>query len=637
MTDSKSSTIRMTTAQAIIRYLQVQFSERDGERRRVIPAAYGLFGHGNVVGFGEALDEVGDDLPFYQTKNEQAMVHIAIGFAKASRRLSTLACFASIGPGSTNMITGAATATVNRIPVLLFAADTFASRQPGTVLQQIEHPLSGDTTVNDCFRPVSRYFDRIARPEQVLTALPEAMRILLDPAETGAVTISVHQDVQGEAHEFPAQFFEPRTWHVVRRPVAEEELDRAVDLLRKARRPFVIAGGGVRYSDAGKALARFATNFGLPVGETFAGKGTVPAGDLVLGGVGATGTGAANAVASQADVVLLVGTRLQDFTTGSNSLFQHPDVRFIALNVNAADANKLAALPIVADAARGVEALANALEPTEWKSSDDYVGEIRRASSRWSAAVEENVGARTGELLGQGELIRTLNSFTRPEDVVIVAAGSPPADVHKLWNSEGHAESHLEFGFSCMAHEIPSGLGYRMARGPIGEIYVVIGEGTYLMGNTELVTAVQEHLKITVILVVNDGYQSIRDLQVRKTGNMFATELRAREEGRLVGEVLPIDFGANARSLGCLVLTPESNAASFGAALDAARSASGPTVIVCHTQPHRMVLGGDCWWDVGVSLVSSRPEMVEIAREHVQERARQRFYYAVGDQAEPSQ
>ena len=625
--DGIDGMVRLTTAQAIVEFLKVQWSELDGMRRQLVAGSIGLFGHGNVVGLGQALEEYGDDLPFYQCKNEQSGVHQAIGFAKATNRMSTLACLASIGPGSTNFVTGAATATSNRLPVLLIPADTFIRGRQGPVLQQIEDPVSSATTVNDSLRPVSRFFDRITHPEQILYSLPEACRVLTDPAETGAVTISLHQDTEGEAWDFPVSFFRPRTWHIDRRPPSPGQLERAVSLVRNSERPFIIAGGGVRYSDAGHALADFSRAYGVPLGETFAGKGSVPAGEYHLGAVGVTGTACANAMATRADLVICIGTRLQDFTTGSHSLFQKPDVRFLSINVAGRDAFKLGGMAVVADARLGVEALAAELG-TDWTTGADYRTETVSRAGEWDSAVGLHLERPASQVMSQGEVIRTVNEFSRAGDVVVAAAGSPPADVHKLWDHSNGSEVHLEFGYSCMGHEVPAAIGYKMARPGGAEVYVVMGEGNWLLGNPEIVTAVQEGIKITVILVTNDGYQSIRNLQEFKTGVLFGTELRRREtSGRLTGEVLPVDFVGNAASLGCLALRAE-EVDELEDALAEAREATRPVVIVCPVEPYRMLLGGDAWWDVGIAETSQRQDMRDIAEIHRKEREMQKFYYS---------
>jgi 3D-(3,5/4)-trihydroxycyclohexane-1,2-dione acylhydrolase (decyclizing) len=603
-----SETVRLTTAQAMVRYLQAQWSERDGVRRRAVPGMLGIFGHGNVCGLGQALQEDGRGLPFQQGKNEQAMVHTAIGYAKAARRMATLACTASIGPGATNMVTGAATATTNRLPVLLLPADTYASRRPGTVLQQLEHPLEADVSVNDCFRPVSRFFDRIARPEQLLTALPEAMRVLLDPADTGAVTIALHQDVQGEAYDYPARFFAPRTWHVTRRPPATREIGAAAELIRAARRPLLIAGGGVHHSDAAEALRAFSGRFGIPVAETSAGKGA-GAGELVLGGVGVNGTDAANEIAAEADVVICAGTRLSDFTTASRSLFQHPEVRFVGINVAAADAHKLGAAPVVADARLALEALTSALGDATWPAE-----RAREAVRRWRTKVDADLAPRDGERMAQGHVYRTLNRVCRAGDWIVAGAGSPPGDLLKLWEPPPGSHSHIEFAYSCMGHELPAGLGIRMAQPDAGEIFVVIGDGTFLMAPTELVTAVEAGLKVAVVVLVNSGFQSIHALQRATIGHGFGNEFRAT-----------VDYAGTARGLGCEAWEAET-VAELEAALEAARAHDGPVLIACHVEPHRTLLPSGAWWDLGVPQVSSDPRTRELAAAHARGAEGQRYY-----------
>ena len=626
--ESTENVVRLTTAQAIVEFLKAQWTEFDGTRQRLIAGAIGLFGHGNVVGLGQALEEYADGLPFYQAKNEQSAVHEAIGFAKANNRLSTWACTASVGPGAMNMVTGAATATSNRLPVLLLPADTFIRGRQGPVLQQIEDPVSRDLTVNDAFRPVSRFFDRITHPEHVLYSLPEACRVLTDPADTGAVTISLHQDIEGEAWDFPTSFFEPRVWHVDRRPAAAGQVDRGLALIREAERPFIIAGGGVHYSAAGEVIAEFSKSYGVPVSETFAGKSSVPVGEYHLGAIGVTGTASANAMAAQADLVICIGTRLQDFTTGSHSLFQSPDVLFMSINVAGKDAFKLGGMAVVADARLAVEALDTGLRASGWSTSDDYRAEAVSRAADWAAAVDLHLQRPESQRMSQGEVIRAVNQFARPGDVVVAAAGSPPADVHKLWDHSNGTKVHLEFGFSCMGHEVPAAIGYKMASPDDTEVYVVMGEGNWLLGNLEIVSAVQEGIKITVVLVTNDGYQSIRNLQEGKTGVLFGTELRSRDNGgKLLGEVLPVDYVANAASLGCLAIYAD-EVDKLEDALSVSRDAERPVVIVCPVEPYRMLLGGDAWWDVGIAEASQRLHMREIAEIHLKEREGQRFYYS---------
>ena len=614
----RNETVRLTTGQALVRWLQSQWSERDGVRRRAVPAMFGIFGHGQVLGLGQAIAQEGGELPFHQPKNEQAMVHTAMGFAKAARRLQALACTASIGPGATNMLTGAATATVNRLPVLLLPADTFASRRSGVVLQQLEHPLEGDVSVNDAFRPLSRHFDRIARPEQLLSALPEAMRVLLDPAEAGAVTIALHQDVLGEAIDFPTRFFAPRTWRVTRRPPDPLELADALALLRAAQRPLVIAGGGVVYAEAEEALLAFARRTGVPVAETSAGKGVMPPGPLALGGLGVNGTAAANRVAAEADVVMGVGTRLTDFTTGSHSLFQHPDVRFVGVNVCAADAYKLSAAPIVADARPALEALAREAPPV----TAAYREEVEAGRAAWEDALAADLRADGAGRMTQGEVYATVNAAARAGDWVIAAAGWAPGDVLKAWRVVPGSRAHVEFGFSCMAHEIPAALGVRMHEGDDGEIFVLIGDGTYLMGASELVTAVQEHWKLTVVVLDNGAYGSIDALARGKSGVSVGNEFVARAGGA----TLAVDYAANAESFGCRGRRAD-DAATLAAALAEARAADVTTVVHCPTRPGRPLLDTGAFWDLGVPEAAASESARAAAEAHLAARDRlQRRY-----------
>jgi 3D-(3,5/4)-trihydroxycyclohexane-1,2-dione acylhydrolase (decyclizing) len=617
-------TVRLTTAQAIVRYLQGQWSERDGERRRLIPGMWGIFGHGNVIGLGQALEEYGADLTFHQGRNEQSMVHAAAAFAKATRRRQTMACTASIGPGSTNMITAAAGATINRLPVLLFPGDVYATRHQGPVLQQLEHPSSGDMSVNDCFRPIARFFDRITRPEQLLTALPEAMRVLTSPAETGAVVIALPQDVQSHAWAFPERFFEEREWRIERPLPDPARIAEAAELIRAAKRPLIIAGGGVLYSEAEDALLELAQG-GIPVAETFAGKGAVLVDDwLQLGGVGLEGNPAASALAKKADLVLCVGTRLTDFATGSNSIFQHPDVRFVAINVSRRDAHKQGAVAIVADAREALVALTDALGT--WESEGAYRTEVARVRAEW---LDERASLRDpidGEAMSQAQLILTLNEVAEPGDTVIAAAGTPPGDLLKIWDTTGGKTCHLEFGYSCMGYELPAGIGVRMAQ-PESEVYVYIGDGTFLLNPGEIVNALQERLKITVVISENHGYQSIQRLQLWRHGRMFGNEFRARQDGRLEGDYLVLDLAKTAEGLGARTWHVETPGA-LRAALEAARGERKPCVIVCETEPHRYLPGSDVWWDVAPAEVSSEPEVRERRREYEREKAElQRFYY----------
>lgn len=596
----------LTVAQTIVRFLQAQWTEFDGERRRLIGGLWGIWGHGNVPAFSQAMEEWGEDLPFHQPKSEQAMVHAALGYAKATRRLSTMACSASIGPGAANMLTGAATATVNRLPVLLLPSDAFASRRPGNVLQQIEHPVDLDVSVNDAFRPLSRFFDRVSRPEQLFASLPAAMRVLTDPAETGAVTIALPQDVQGEALDVPEDFLDPRTWVIERRPPAREAVRRAAEALRGAQRPLILAGGGVRYSAAEAALMAFADRHGIPVAETHAGKGVAARARLHLGGQGLSGTDAAAACAREADVVLCLGTRLSDFTTASRSAFQEPDVRFVHVNVSAGDAAKLRGVPVVADARLALEALGEALG--DWAAPAAWQEAALDRMARWRDRYAQDLRPRQGQLLSQPQIFAAVNAEARSGDVVVAAAGTPPGEIKKGWDASKGEEVFLEFGFSCMGHEIPAGIGVRLARPDAGEVYVVIGDGTYLLNPTEIVTAVQEGAKITVIVVDNGGYQCIRDLQEATTGiEDFGNEFRARRPGERVaqGEYLRVDYVANAASMGAHAVRAETDP-ELRAALRHARARPGPVVIVVPADKRQTSVGNDHWWDLGVAAASGR-------------------------------
>ena len=628
MSHNGARTVRLTVAQALVRYLQAQYSSRDGRTRRLVPAMFGIFGHGNVAGLGQALEEYGTELTYRQVRNEQSMVHAAAGFARACRRTATLACTASIGPGSTNMITGAAGATINRLPVLLFPSDYYVTRRQGPVLQQLEHPNEADVSVNDCFRPVSRFFDRISRPEQLLTALPEAMRVLTSPAETGAVTISLPQDVQAHAFEYPANFFEEHVWTIERPRPDVDRIADAVELLRSASRPVLIAGGGVHYSEAEGALADFARRVGIPIAETFSGKGSIDEDAwYLLGGVGLEGNPAANRIVKGADLVITVGTRLTDFATGSQSIFENPSVRFVSINVSDRDARKEGALPIVADARRALEALTEAVTAAGLAPSDDYEREVREAKDAWATARAEALVPAPDQRMSQGELIDTLNDVAQAGDTVVAAAGTPPGDLLKLWDATRGRGCHLEFGYSCMGYEIPGALGVRMAQ-EAGEVYVYIGDGTFLLNPGEIVTAVQEGLKLTVVISENHGFQSIRRLQLLRAGRPFGNEFRARNGGgRLEGEYLELDLAKVAEGLGAATFRATTTD-ELRAALQSARGSARTSVVVCETEPHRYLPGGEVWWDVAPAEVSGDPAVQEIRAEYEREQpTRQRYHY----------
>ncbi len=579
---------------------------------------------------GKPSTSTATDLPYYQPCNEQSMVHTAIGFAKASQRLATLACCSSIGPGATNMVTGAATATINRLPVLLFPSDYYATRHQGPVLQQLEHPISADVSVNDCFRPVSRFFDRISRPEQLLTALPEAMRVLTDPVETGAVTLALPQDVQAHAYDYPANLFEKRVWRIERRLPDPQRIKEAVGMLLESKRPLIVAGGGVHYAQAWDELKAFSDAFGIPVCETFGGKGAVRnASPLQLGGFAVTGTPCAGKIASGADLVICVGTRLTDFATGSQSAFNNPEVRFLNINVTGHDAHKQGALPLVADAREALQALTQSAKAAGVKPNAAYVQEVTGLKNQWERQLKDEVFQQVpGEAMSQGQLIGVLNSEAKSGDIIITAAGSPPGDLMKIWDATNGRACQLEFGYSCMAYEIPAGLGARMAQAD-GEIYVYIGDGTYLMNPTEIVTAVQEGLKITIVISENHGYQCIRGLQMARAGQSFGNEFRARDgkTNRLEGEYLKIDFAKNAESMGARTWNANTPEALRKALLEA-RSETRPCVIVVETEKYRSLPGSEVWWDVAAAEVSQDPVTQKLRAEYERDRDRlQRFHY----------
>jgi len=621
-------TIRITTAAAIVRFLQAQFVRRDGVEHRLIDGICGIFGHGNVAGLGQAIEEFGGrKLPFYQSKNEQAMVHTAAAFAKTTRRLRTLACTSSIGPGATNMLTGAATATVNRLPVLLLPGDIFANRRPAPVLQQLENPGSQDISVNDCFRPVSRYWDRINRPEQILRALPEAMRVLADPAETGAVTIALPQDVQAEAFDCPVSFFSKRVYEIRRTVPAADALADTVLLLRSAKRPLIVAGGGVHYSDACDALRKFAESTCIPVAVTQAGKGALlESHHLGLGAIGVTGTQPANRLATEADVVIAVGTRLADFTTASHTQFQNPRVRFVAINVHAADAAKNGALPLVGDARATLAALGRGLRG--WRAPSAHTRAIAQARSAWEGPWRSMTSPKPSpdSLLYQSEVIRLLNEFCSANSTVVHAAGGIPGDIHKLWRGHSSTDYHSEYGYSCMGYEIAGALGVKLAA-PGREVYAFLGDGSYLMLSQEIVTAVQEGVKITIVLNDNSGFGCIHGLQRACGGRSFGNEFRHRSSttGRLDGRAVSVDYAANAASLGAKVFTA-SNAVSFTEALTASHQEKG-TCLIYVPVTTGSVMKSFSWWAVPPAALSSVQTVRAARRAHEQGMKKLRFHY----------
>ena len=615
-------TRRLTMAQAVIAFLKNQYSERDGKEHRFFEGCLGIFGHGNVAGIGQALEQ-DPCLPYYLVRNEQAMVHTASAFAKTSNRLRTLVCTTSIGPGATNMVTGAAVATVNRLPVLLLPGDIFARRDVAPVLQQLESPGSQDVSVNDCFKPVARYWDRIQRPEQILTALPAAMRVLTSPSETGAVVLALPQDVQAEAFDYPEHFFRKRVWPIARTRCDSTLMAEAVEWIRSARHPLLIAGGGVLYSEASEALSSFASQTGIPVAETQAGKGSLPYDHpQCLGAIGVTGTPGANILAREADLILGVGTRYSDFTTASQSAFQHPSVRFININVCEFDAGKQAALPLVGDAKVTLEELRSLL--TGVRVQDSYSAQMQKFRASWEQEVDRIYNLNVGVPLSQGEVIGVVNEVSGPHDVVVCAAGSLPGDLHKLWRTREPNGYHLEYGYSCMGYEISGGMGAKMAA-PDRNVYVMVGDGSYLMMAQEIVTAAQEGIKLIVVVLDNHGFSSIGGLS-RACGNRgMGTEYRYRRNGKLEGDSIPVDFVANAQSLGAHAVRAKTRD-DLRNALREAGQQPGTSVVVIETAYDQRVPGYESWWDVPIAEVSEI-EPVRAAREkYVKAREKQRVF-----------
>jgi len=629
--------VRLTVAQALVRFLAVQEVERDGARSRFFAGCFGIFGHGNVAGIGQALAQYPDLLTYHQARNEQSMVHVAAGYARQRNRLATFACTSSVGPGATNMVTGAALATINRLPVLLLPGDTFASRVPHPVLQQLEAPHDATLTVNDCLRPVSRYFDRIQRPEQLVPAALEAMRVLTDPAETGAVTLALPEDVAVEALDVPEAFLAPRVWPIWRSPPDPQALARAAELVRGARRPLIVAGGGVIYAEATEALRALAEATGIPVAETQAGRGALASEHpAALGALGATGTPAANRLARDADLVIGVGTRWSDFTTASKSAFQDPGVRFVNVNVAAFDAAKHSGLAVVGDARVVLEGLAAALAGQRV----DRAWEQRAAteSAAWGAEVARLVGtASAGPLPTQAQVIGAVNAATAPADVVVCAAGSMPGDLHKLWRARDPKGYHVEYGYSCMGYEIPGGIGVKLAA-PEREVFVMVGDGSYLMAPGELVTAVAEGVKIIVVLVDNHGYASIGALSRSLGSAGFGTQYRRRTNGSLGldardgagpgdgAQPLPVDLATNAESLGARVLRAGTIAELRAALAEARRHDGGPVVVHIEVDRYAGVPGYESWWDVPVAELSDDPAVREARDAYERARRAQRAY-----------
>jgi 3D-(3,5/4)-trihydroxycyclohexane-1,2-dione acylhydrolase (decyclizing) len=616
-------TRRLTIAQGIVAFLKNQYVERDGKQCRYFEGCFGIFGHGNVAGMGQALEQ-DTELPYYLFRNEQAMVHAAAAFAKATFRMRTMVCTSSVGPGATNMVTGAALATINRLPVLLLPGDTFARRNVAPVLQQLESPQTQDISVNDSFKPVSRYWDRIQRPEQLLTSLPEALRVLTSPAETGAVTLCLPQDVQAEAFDFPEEFLQKRVWRIPRNRCDRELLQSAVAWIRAAKSPLIIAGGGVLYSEATEALAKFAEATGIPVCETQAGKGSLAFDHPQnVGAMGVTGTPGANVLARDADLIVGVGTRYSDFTTASKTAFQNQAVRFINLNVSEFDAYKHAAVALTGDARTTIEELHQAV--AAHKVGDGYRARIAAFRTDWEKEVDRIHALRKDPPISQGEVIGIVNHFMEPSDIMVCAAGSMPGDLHKLWRTRQPGGYHMEYGYSCMGYEIAGGLGVKMAH-PEREVYVLVGDGSYLMMAQEIVTAVQEGYKLNIVLLDNHGFSSIGGLS-RSCGNEgMGTEYRHRRDGKYDGDILPVNFEANAASLGAWTIRARTGD-EIKAALTSARKQPRTSVVVIETAYDERVPGYESWWDVPIAEVSDSKTVKAARMKYEEARKKERYFF----------
>ena len=626
---NEQPTKRLTMAQAIIAFLKNQYVERDGREQPFFAGCFGIFGHGNVAGIGQALQQM-PEFRYYQARNEQAMVHSTAAYAKTKNRLQTLACTSSVGPGATNMVTGAALATINRLPVLLLPGDIFARRNVAPVLQQLESEHTQDISVNDCFRPVSRYWDRIMRPEQLLTALPEAMRVLTSPAETGAVTLALPEDVQTEAYAYPEAFFRKRVWHIPRNRPDRHSLEQAAAWIRASKRPLIVAGGGVIYAEATAILQRFVEQTGIPVGETMAGKGSLSYDHpLSLGAIGATGTFAANRIARDADLVIGIGTRYSDFTTSSKTAFQHPEVRFININVAAFDASKHLALPLVGDARVTLEELLDLLD--SYSVEANYRTQAERLHAEWDSEVEHTYNVRHTPLPSQSELIGAVNELSDPSAIMVCAAGSLPGDLHKVWRARHPKNYHMEYGYSCMGYEIAGGLGIKMAA-PDRDVYVMVGDGSYLMMNSEIVTSIQEHYKLIIVLLDNSGYKSIGALSRSLGQDGFGTRYVYPQNGRWPTDAagsdvqtLPVDLAANARSLGAHVVECKTYD-DFVAALKTVQTTDRTSVIYIQDDRYQAIPGYEGWWDVPIAEVSEMPSVQAARAEWAEMRTQERYF-----------
>ncbi|MGG0481770.1 3D-(3,5/4)-trihydroxycyclohexane-1,2-dione acylhydrolase (decyclizing) [Priestia aryabhattai] len=633
-------TVRMTTAQALVKFLNQQYVEFDGKQHQFIKGIFTIFGHGNVVGLGQALEEDPGNLDVYQGRNEQGMANAAMAFAKQKHRKQIMACTSSVGPGSANMVTTAATASANNIPVLLLPGDVFATRQPDPVLQQIEQSYDLSISTNDAFRPVSKYWDRVSRPEQLMTAMINAIRVLTNPADTGAVTICLPQDVQGEAWDFPAYFFQKRVHRIERRLPTRESLADAIQAIKTKKKPIIICGGGVRYSEAAKELKQFASEFHIPFGETQAGKSAVESDYRYnLGGIGVTGNSAANTIAKDADLVIGVGTRFTDFTTASKQLFQHPDVQFLTINTSEFHANKLDAVKLVADAKEGLFALRKELMSIGYQSG--YTTEIASAKDAWEAELErlhsirftgadfipEIKGHLDGSLaeyaeslgtqLTQTEVIGEVNKLLDDNSVIVGAAGSLPGDLQRMWKSNKPNTYHMEYGYSCMGYEVSGALGVKLAE-PAKEVYAMVGDGSYQMLHSELITSLQERKKINILLFDNSGFGCINNLQMSNGMGSFGTEFRYRndETGKLNGNVMKIDFAASAAGYGVKTYRV-SSLEELKTAMEDAQKQETSTLIDIKVLPKTMTNGYESWWHVGVAEVSENYHVQEAYKDKV--------------------
>ena len=619
-------TRRLTVAQATITFLKNQYIERDGIEEPYFGGCFGIFGHGNVAGLGQALQQ-NPDFRYYQSRNEQSMVHAAVAYAKLKNRLGAFVCTTSIGPGATNMITGAALATINRLPVLLLPGDIFSTREPNPVLQQLESASTQDVSVNDCFKPVSKYWDRINRPEQLIYSLPEVMRVLTSQAEMGAVTLSMPQDVQTHAYDFPEDLFKKRVWHVGRPRPDLPTLQKAAEWIRASKKPVIVAGGGAIYSGADGILHDFAIKTGIPVGETFAGKGAVKFDEpYSIGGLGATGTKYAIEISNEADVVIGIGTRYSDFTTASKSIFKNPNVKFININISEFDAFKHAALPVIGDAKVILEELSELLG--NYEVDADYRKKISDYNHAWDEEVTQIYmqGNSTVAPIDQAIVLGTLNNFMGRRDVMSNASGSAPGDLHKLWRATDPKNFHLEYGFSCMGYEIAAGLGAKMAD-PTRDVYVICGDGGYLMNNHEIVTSIQEGVKFTILLLNNNGYASIGGLSESIGSERFGTMYNYRDEnsGQLSGDFLPVDLAKNAESLGAIVIKA-TDRTSLEAALEQSKINTTTTVIYIETSLYRTVKGYNAWWEVPIAEVSESASVQKAYDTYLENKKTQRIF-----------